>query len=820
MRATTTRGVEAAAIVAALIAAGPAASQAPFPPELPALAAASRGDETLRLPASVTATRSDDGRWACLIRFEGDPSVDSVHLAGDFNHWSPTATPMRRLGSLWIAEIELPDGVHGYKFVATDREGRVRWLDDPRNDRRSPDGHGGFNSLLPLGPEARLFGRTLQARRGDGSIEAVAVRHDARLPIYRQAVEDGEVLRLRTLRDDVESIELLVEHGEGVEAIAMAEILDDDRFTWWEATLPGAAREGRYVFILKDGSMSARTPEVYSLQDGRAPVVRTPDWAKDAIWYQIMVDRFRSGTAENDPDPVRPWTSEWYTPSAWEGGDGQTFYEYYVFSRLYGGDFQGMIEKLDYLKELGVTALYLNPVFQSPSPHKYNATNFVHIDEHYGVKGDYAKAEASENLLDPATWTWTPSDELFLEFLRQAKARGFRVILDGVFNHVGATHPAFLDVRKRGEASPFADWFAVRSWDPFEYDGWAGFGELPVFAKSADGLASATAAKHVYDVTRRWMDPDGDGDPSDGIDGWRLDVPNEVPLPFWIEWRKFVKAINPDAYITGEIWKRADEWLDGRSFDAVMNYPFAEASIAWVGDRANKIAPSELDRRLAELRLAYPAEVTYCLMNLLDSHDTDRIASMLANPDREYDRGNREQDGAKYDAGKPSAEVYRKVRLLALLQMTYVGAPMIYYGDEVGMWGSDDPNNRKPMLWKDLEPYADPDENRAMDEQLEFYRRATALRNRFAALKRGSFRTLLADDQQDVWVFFRELGHEKVLVALNASDRQATVTVPELASMPGKWELVFGHHHPPDEPDRFPELVVPPVSGRVWAIAP
>ncbi|MGA1045213.1 MAG: hypothetical protein ACO3ZY_08440, partial [Phycisphaerales bacterium] len=239
MRATTTRGVEAAAIVAALIAAGPAASQAPFPPELPALAAASRGDETPRLPASVTATRSDDGRWACLIRFEGDPSVDSVHLAGDFNHWSPTATPMRRLGSLWIAEIELPDGVHGYKFVATDREGRVRWLDDPRNDRRSPDGHGGFNSLLPLGPEARLFGRTLQARRGDGSIEAVAVRHDARLPIYRQAVEDGEVLRLRTLRDDVESIELLVEHGEGVEAIAMAEILDDDRFTWWEATLPG-----------------------------------------------------------------------------------------------------------------------------------------------------------------------------------------------------------------------------------------------------------------------------------------------------------------------------------------------------------------------------------------------------------------------------------------------------------------------------------------------------------------------------------------------------------------------------------------------------
>lgn len=801
----------------AAAAAGSASAFASFPPEVPALASAASDGEATMLPASASATRSADGRWQCLIRFEGDPGVGSVHLAGEFNHWSATATPMRRLGNLWIAEIDLPGGTHRYKFVVKGADGRVRWLDDPRNEVREADGHGGFNSMLLLGPEARLLSRPRRARTGDGSIEAVAVRHDSRLPIYRQATAEGEIFRLRTLRDDVESVSF---HVEGDEAIAMAEVLDDDRFTWWEASLPGAAREGRYVFILKDGSMSARTPEVYSLHDGRVPAVRTPDWAKDAIWYQIMIDRFRSGTAENDPDPVRPWTGEWYAPSAWEGRDGQTFYEYYVFSRLYGGDFQGLIEKLDYLKELGVTALYLNPVFQSPSHHKYNATNFVHIDEHYGVKGDYAAAERAENLLDPATWTWTPSDEVFLEFLKQAKARGFRVILDGVFNHVGATHPAFLDVRKRGEASPFADWFAVRSWDPFEYDGWAGFGELPIFAKSADGLASESATRHIYEVTRRWMDPDGDGDPSDGIDGWRLDVPNEVPLPFWVEWRKFVKAINPDAYITGEIWKRADEWLDGRSFDAVMNYPFAEASIAWVGDRTNRIAPSELDRRLAELRLAYPAEVTYCLMNLLDSHDTDRIASMLANPDREYDRGNREQDGAKYDAGKPAAEVYRKVRLLALLQMTYVGAPMIYYGDEVGMWGSDDPNNRKPMLWKDLEPYTDPDENRVMEEQLEFYRRATALRNRFTALKRGSFRTLLADDDQDVWVFLREFGNEKVLVALNASDRQATVTVPELASMPGEWKLVFGHHHPPDEPDRFPELVVPPVSGRAWAVAP
>ena len=818
MRSGRIRGEAAAAIVAIAFMSLSTVAVASFPPDVPLLATPPGLDDATRVPASVSARRLPDGRWSCLFRFEVSQGAERTRLAGDFNGWNPDATPMRELGGLWIAEVELPDGAHRYKFVASGEDGRNRWLDDPRNDLREPDGHGGFNSMLLLGPEARLVASPPRGRRGDGSIAALAVRHDPSLPIYRQADgSGGSIVRLRTLREDVETAELLVE---GDDPIAMREVLDDDRFAWWEASLPDASRGGRYVFILKDGSMSARTPEVYSLEDGRAPSVRTPDWAKDAIWYQIMVDRFRSGSAENDPERMRPWTGEWYAPSPWEGQDGQSFYEYYVFSRLYGGDFQGLAEKLDYLKELGVTALYLNPVFQSPSHHKYNATNFVHIDEHYGVKGDYAKAEAAENLLDPSTWTWTPSDRIFLDFLKAAKARGMRVILDGVFNHVGATHPAFLDVRRRGKDSPFADWFAVRSWDPFEYDGWAGFGELPVFAKSADGLASESATRHIYEVTRRWMDPDGDGDPSDGIDGWRLDVPNEVPLPFWVEWRKFVKAINPDAYITGEIWKRADQWLDGRSFDAVMNYPFAEAAIGWVGDRANKIKPSELDRRLAELRLAYPAEVTYCLMNLLDSHDTDRIASMLANPDREYDRGNREQDGAAYDAGKPAAEVYRKVRLLALLQMTYVGAPMIYYGDEVGMWGSDDPNNRKPMLWKDLEPYADPDENRVMEEQLEFYRRATALRNRFAALRRGSFRTLLADDEQDVWVFLRELGREKVLVALNASDRQATVEVPELASMPGDWKLVFGHHHPSDEPDRFPKLLIPPVSGRVWAIGP
>jgi glycosidase len=289
------------------------------------------------------------------------------------------------------------------------------------------------------------------------------------------------------------------------------------------------------------------------------------------------------------------------------------------------------------------------------------------------------------------------------------------------------------------------------------------------------------------------MDPDGDGDPSDGIDGWRLDVPNEIPAPFWVEWRALVKSINPDAYITGEIWDRAEVWLDGQRFDAVMNYPFARAAVAWIFDRKKKISASEIDRRLAELRLAYPAPATYVMQNLMGSHDTDRVVSMALNPDRTYDSENRVQDnGPKYDNSKPPAECYAKARLAALLQMTYLGAPMIYYGDEVGMWGADDPTCRKPMLWKDLEPYDKPDENAVMEDHLAFHRRIIALRNAHPALRTGSFETLLTDDKTDLWAFMRGAENEQLVVVLNASAQPRDVIVPLPPGAPKTWQQVFG----------------------------
>jgi glycosidase len=286
------------------------------------------------------------------------------------------------------------------------------------------------------------------------------------------------------------------------------------------------------------------------------------------------------------------------------------------------------------------------------------------------------------------------------------------------------------------------------------------------------------------------MDPNGDGHPGDGIDGWRLDVPNEIPPAFWIEWCALVRSINPEAYITGEIWDRADAWLDNKRFDAVMNYPFARAAVAWIFDRERKITASAFDRRLAELRLAYADNTAFVLQNLIDSHDTDRVASMAMNPDRDYDHDNRVQDSnPNYHNEKPSPEAYARARLVALLQMTYVGAPMIYYGDEVGMWGADDPTCRKPMLWEDLQPYDQPADNHVMTRHLAWYKSVIKLRNEYEALCVGSFRTVLADDDKDVWVFERSTSSERLWVALNASSHHAEIALPAAASEP--WKRVF-----------------------------
>jgi cyclomaltodextrinase len=805
------------------LAAGPAHADSGWPPA-PPLKSAGPAEDAEPLPPSVTAEPLEKGQWKCTFRFQPKADAQRVALVGSFNSWDRGAHPMQGpdANGQWQTTVVLETGVHQYKFVVNNED----WYADPANTDQVPDGFGKFNSVLRLGRLTRMAASTAQV--GDGQIDVSGLAHQPHLALYVQPTAANKLaVRYRTLSHDVREISLATKSGNRLATARMSPVCEGPLFTYWEADVelpeppagaPVPVRGLEYTFVLDDGAGQFCDPYgSYYYTFTPNALIRTPEWARHAIWYEIMLDRFRNGDPANDHDPVRPWTSEWFTPSEWEGKDGQTFYQHFAFSRFYGGDIAGLESQLDYLKSLGVNALYLTPVFKAPSYHKYDVQNYLHIDDEFGVKGDYEKIAAQEDLLDPNTWKWTASDQRFLAFLRKAHEAGFRVIIDAVFNHVGKDHPAFVDVVSNGRQSRFADWFDVTSWEPFAYRGWAGFAHQPQFRKDQNGFASPSLKKHLFAVTRRWMDPDGDGNPTDGVDGWRLDVPSDIARPFWAEWRQLVKQINPEALIVGDVWNRAEQWLDGEHFDAVANYEFARTAVAWIFDRQQKLTASAAAARFTEILLAYPSAAAYALPNLISSHDTDRLASMAQNPDREYDRQNRVQDSnPQYDNSKPSSASYARARLAALLQMTWIGAPQIYYGDEVGMWGADDPTNRKPMLWKDLEPYEKPEENAVLTEQLEFYRRAAALRTQHAALRTGSFQTVHTDDAADVWAFVRSDGQEHLLVVLNASESPRSVQIHLPARRyPSTWKGLLGIQGELTVTNETLSVNVPALSGVV-----
>jgi cyclomaltodextrinase / maltogenic alpha-amylase / neopullulanase len=553
-----------------------------------------------------------------------------------------------------------------------------------------------------------------------------------------------------------------------------------------------------------------------------------PDWAKDAVWYQIFPERFRNADPSNDPTKadiagafplmpdlpwqIHPWTSDWYERQDYEK-DAPIPFHHLVQRRRYGGDLQGIIEKLDYLQELGINAIYLNPVFDSPSSHKYDGMSFHHIDPNFGPDpaGD-RKLIAEEDPSDPSTWVWTSADKLALELIKQCHARGIRVIFDGVFNHMGLRSWPFLDVIEKQQDSAYADWFTVNSWrdeekgTKFDYEGWFGHKTLPELREDEEGIV-AGPRDYIFAATRRWMDPDNNGDPSDGIDGWRLDVAFCVAHPFWKKWRKVVKGVNPDAYITAELIDPVPElkpYLQGDEFDAVMNYNFAFASSDYFADEKTRISTTEFDKRLQELRDAFPLGVAEVQQNLFGSHDTDRIGSHIVNRDKEhannweaYFNFSKVENG-QYDPRKPTPEELESQKLFAVLQMTYVGAPMIYYGDEVGMWGANDPDCRKPMVWDDL-VYEDevtlpdgskkdqPDKVEVNRDLLEHYRKLIALRRDLPSLRRGSFETVLIDDENQLYGFRRKLNDEEVIVILNNSKQKQEAALEVAGNWQDRW---------------------------------
>lgn len=738
------------------------------------------------------------GDWRTVL-YMPTQEVQSVHFIGEFNNWArpgqPGSLPLQsQTDGNYRATVNLPEGPHRYKFLI---DGETEAL-DPVAKLTAAGSPGGLASVVVVGPRPAEYGEPKP-----NAIDMRAVRHSAESTRDFLPISAGLGLAdigISTLPHDVEKVVLNIEADIDSERktlqIPLPKSTDLAGFDRWSTRVMVGKPQARYWFTLIDGSKVESTP---NYERTIAPAFETPDWAKGAVWYQIFPERFRNGNPRNDPRGQfvynKPWTDDWYTITPAEEASWRERYKtapnepwpprkggnlfHVVWDRRYGGDLQGIAEKFGYLRDLGITALYMNPVFEAESMHKYDATDYRHIDDNLATPasaGDVPESWTFDGApADPKTWKWTPGDRYFVdEFLPAAKNHGIKVVLDGVFNHTGKPFFAFADIMEKGDKSPYKDWFYV-SFDENgklkNWESWFNTGALPKFRQMPNGDLVPPVKEHIFNITRRWMDPNGDGDPSDGIDGWRLDVALDVGLPFWRDWRKLVKGINPQAVIIAEIWDDATPVLQGDSFDTQMHYPFCKPVLDWLGVRPGTPTSAMVSRLDAAFDDA--AQTNLIHQNLFCSHDTDRYVSMLLNPGREYDQGNRPQDhDYPYIDKKPSEAIYKTSLLGVAIQALYTGAPMVYYGDEVGMWGADDPTDRKPFPWPDKGTMKNPDENGDWDLHKQYAKWMRLRQDPVIGpiLRLGATRHLDSGDE-NIFAFERSLNGHRVVAVIN---RRAT----------------------------------------------
>lgn len=466
-----------------------------------------------------------------------------------------------------------------------------------------------------------------------------------------------------------------------------------------------------------------------------------PDWVQDAIFYQIFPDRFANGDPSGDPFNVQPWGS----PPRLRG--------------FQGGDLEGVIQRLDYLHDLGVNAIYFNPIFCAASNHRYDTHDYFQVDP---MLGDLAA---------------------FKRLVTQAHGRGIRVILDGVFNHCGRGFFAFADLLENETDSPYLNWFHVRDFplhaydsEPPNYQCWWDVKSLPKF-----NTAEPKVRRYLLDAARYWMEQ--------GADGWRLDVPNEIDDDeFWAEFRRRVKEANPHAYTLGEIWEVNPRWVGPRAFDGLMNYPFRKAALAFFA--SGELTASHFGREMTRLLGVYPPEHVYAQFNPLGSHDTERLLTLCGG-----------------DA--------QRMKLALLFQFTYVGAPSIYYGDEIGLTGGKDPDCRRAFPW---------DERQWNADLHVFVKKLAAIRREHPALRRGEYHELYHHDRDGLYVFLRKYDHhnpESIVVAINNSESPVVRNFPATHSA---WpngasvrDLLTGRRYTV-ESHSIVNLRLPPRAGAILAM--
>lgn len=543
-----------------------------------------------------------------------------------------------------------------------------------------------------------------------------------------------------------------------------------------------------------------------------------PEWAKTAIWYQIFVERFYNGDTQNNPTletvkgswphdkpadwKVSDWTSDWYSQADWEKHMNSDFY-ITVQARRYGGDLEGVLKKLDYIKSLGVNAIYFNPLNDAPSLHKYDARNYHHVDVNFGSdpEGDMAII-ATEDPQDPKTWKWTSADKMFLKVIEEAHKRGIKVVLDYSWNHTGAEFWAWKDVLKNQENSPYKDWYMIDSFktdhSEFKYHGWAGVPELPELKKTDvvnrvdghpyEGNMPDPIKQHIFDVSDRWLKPNGDL--SKGIDGYRLDVADQIPMGFWREYRKHIRSVQPEALLVGEIWweKWPDHLMDprpylGEIFDIVMHYQQYVPAREFFAKPDGYGGAEQFKQKMDDVQAGIAPNVLQSMMSMTSSHDAPRLLTDFYNKYK-YKFQAKPQDNAELFTGKPDAVTYERVKLFLAQQYTFIGAPQIYAGDEMGMWGSDDPDNRKPLWWSEMK--FQPESNNPIGFQHKpehyevgfnhdlnnFYKMMIQIRNENPVLSTGDLTYIKTEG--DILAYKRADEKSAIVVIFNNSDEPKT----------------------------------------------
>ena len=844
----------------------------------------------------------------------GLEKADKVEIAGNFNNWKPDTEPIHHFeGTNYEVTLASPEGVYEYKYLIDGK-----WYPENENKKLIIGENGALFAQGDLGTGKFVY----EAIDKNTNLKAIVHNYDS-LQYFNKLSDSEYEFKIRTQMNDVERayISIVLHEEDNYEMIYELERYQDktNGFDYFERIINFGKEATKllYYFILEDnGSRAYFNGTTLSYSKPKRLVVNTtskdiqlfnvPNWAKEAIWYNIFPDRFYNGNHYNDPifnefgpEAFKPnrlheqnfveeykweksnnvishfdrnrWTADFKEQVIWEKlGEREIDYSL-KYARMYGGDLQGIKEKIPYMKELGINAVWLNPVFFSYQNHKYGANDFRHISPDFGtiktsgsthgveinrnnkygnksyvdVLGNKATTSSELKLLevnlkgesrgkngygeteDPATWVWTESDLIMVDLIKEFHKNGIRVIFDGVFNHSSSEHWTFNMVLADGENSKYKDWYKFTDFgqhvpitddmsdeQAFEtlianrkrtiYNAWGGFDSLPEF-----NTFNQEYKEYIFNITRKWMcGPDGKESENwmedDGIDGWRLDVPNCLENQnFWNEWREVVKGSKKDSYITAELWGNASGDINGgNKFDTVMNYEWLKTVIGFFINQSReggvryKLKAQDFFNELREKRTWYPYQALQASQNLNGSHDTDRLYSRIVNDviGRNLEEGKQLEKG--YNGIRPDlASNYHPnttidwrnspikpkdiLKLISIFQMTYIGAPMLFYGDEVGMWGATDPYCRKPMLWKEFlydneknpshinqnEVY----EQKVDSDLFEWYKKLIRIRLENKTLVYGKFREMFADNDREIIVYERVIEDHLIIVVINNS---------------------------------------------------